>query len=280
MTVDGVGAREAGGAPGPGAEGVRLQKLLARAGVASRRASEALIEAGRVKVNGRVVTELGVRVDPARDAVEVDGSPVAPPRADAYLALNKPAGFVTTMDDPQGRDTVASLVPLERYPGLFPVGRLDLDTTGILLFMTDGDLGARLLHPSSHVVKVYHALVEGPLDDRDLDPLREGVLLDDGPCAPAACRVMGDREAREAHGWRPAPWQGAVEVKIHEGRKRQVRRMLSEVGHRVVRLERVSFGPILLGGLAEGSWRLLTSAEVAELRAAAGKGASADDRRD
>lgn len=260
-------------AQGAGEEvGVRLQKFLARAGVASRRASEELISAGRVRVNGRAVTELGARVDPAGDVVEVDGSRVGLPAADAYIVLNKPAGYVTTMDDPQGRDTVASLVPLERYPGLFPVGRLDLDTTGVLLFMTDGELGARLLHPSSHVVKVYHALVDGDVQDWDLDPLREGVWLDDGQCAPAECRVLDPDEAREEHGWRPAPWQGAVEVKIHEGRKRQVKRMLSEVGHRVVRLERVSFGPIAAAGLAQGAWRLLTSAEVAQLRASVGKG--------
>ena len=246
----------------------RLQKFLARAGVASRRACEELILAGRVRVNGAPVVELGVKADPAVDVVEVDGVRVGPARAQAYLVLNKPADVLTTMDDPQGRPTVASLVPVARYPGLFPVGRLDRDTTGVLLFMTDGELGARLLHPSTHVMKVYHARVDGRVYDDELDALRAGIELDDGPTAPAVCRLLESDEAGAVARGRVPSWQSAVEIAIHEGRKRQVKRMFSAIGHPVRQLARVSFGPITAEGLAQGSWRLLTSAEVKGLRAA------------
>ena len=176
---------------------MRLQRFLARAGVASRRGSEALMTAGRVRVNGEVKTELGTKVDPARDAVTVDDVPVVLGLGAAYIMLNKPAGVLTTMSDPHGRPTVANLVPRHAYPGLFPVGRLDMDTTGLLLFTTDGDLGQMLLHPSHHVWKTYVALVDGELDDGDLEMLRHGITLDDGPCQPARCRLIGKREAHE-----------------------------------------------------------------------------------
>ena len=247
---------------------MRLQKFLARAGVASRRGSEDLMTAGRVTLNGVVATELGLKVDPLADVVEVDGKRVSLTDGKVYLVLNKPANVLTTMDDPHGRPTVVPYVPVERFPGLFPVGRLDMDTTGVLLFTTDGDLAARLLHPSTHVMKVYHARVDGILEDRDLEPLRRGLELDDGPTAPAVCRILEPCEAVGVTGGRPNPNHTLVEVAIHEGRKRQVKRMFSAIGHPVLRLHRVYFGSVGGDGLAPGAWRLLSQAEVDALREA------------
>lgn len=247
---------------------MRLQRFLARAGVASRRGSEGLMTAGRVRVNGEVRTELGTKVDPAVDEVTVDGVPVVLGAGAVYVMLNKPAGFLTTMSDPHGRPTVAELVPRRAFPGLFPVGRLDMDTTGLLLFTTDGDLGQRLLHPSHHVWKTYRAVVDGRCSDGDLEPLRRGITLDDGPCQPARCRILDMRSAgipgRSACG----PHETAVEVVIREGRKNQVKRMLSKIGHPVIALHRCQFGELSLGDLPEGSWRELTNEEVASLRSA------------
>lgn len=248
---------------------MRLQKFLARAGVASRRGSEDLMTAGRVAVNGKVAVELGTKVDPLVDVVEVDGVRVGLDHGKVYLVLNKPEGVITTMDDPRGRPTVAQLVPTARYPGLFPVGRLDQDTTGVLLFTTDGDMAARLLHPSTHVEKVYRARVQGRVRESELDELRRGIVLDDGPTAPARCRLLDPDEAGELAGARPDPYADYVEICIHEGRKRQVKRMLSAIGHRVEQLVRVSFGPLRADDLAPGAWRLLSSAEVAALASAA-----------
>ena len=198
---------------------MRLQRFLARAGVASRRGSEGLMTAGRVRVNGEVKTELGTKVDPRCDEVTVDGVPVVLGSGPAYIMLNKPAGFLTTMSDPHGRPTVAELVPSKKFPGLFPVGRLDMDTTGLLLFTTDGDLGQRLLHPSHHVWKTYRAIVDGRCLDRDLEPLRRGLTLDDGPCQPARCRVLEPADARIPGFPRLDPGTTAVEVIIREGRR-------------------------------------------------------------
>ena len=237
---------------------MRLQKFLARAGVASRRGSEDLMTAGRVSVNGRTVTALGSKVDPQRDVVAVDGREVHLADGAVYLMLHKPAGVLTTMKDPQGRPCVASLVPTQRYPGLFPVGRLDCDTTGLLLFSTDGELAQRLLHPSHHVEKTYVARVAGVPSEAQLERLRRGITLDDGPCQPAKVRLLGTQggEAR-------------VRIVIAEGRKRQVKRMFSAIHHQVLALHREKFGPLELGGLQEGSWRLLTHEEVAALKEAA-----------
>ena len=248
----------ASGAPGAAEHPrtMRLQRFLARAGVASRRGSEDLMTAGRVTVNGEVARELGTKVDTERDEVALDGRPVHLADGAVYLMLNKPAGYLTTMRDPHGRPCVAELMPCDRYPGLFPVGRLDLDTTGLLLFTTDGDLGQRLLHPSHHVWKVYEAYVDGLASERDLEPLRRGIELDDGPCQPARCRVLEERP-RERAAW--------VEVSIHEGRKNQVKRMLSRIGHPVLELHRARFGELDLGELRLGEWRELTATEVASL---------------
>lgn len=246
---------------------MRLQRFLARAGVASRRGSEDLMTAGRVTVNGSVASELGFKVDPARDEVRVDGHLVAWGAAPVTLMLNKPSGFLTSMSDPFERPCVSELVPCERYPGLFPVGRLDLDTTGLLVFSTDGGLGQGLLHPSRHVWKTYWALCDGRVRDAELDALRQGIELDDGPCQPAHCRIL---DAREVAGvWtRGLPdFTTPVEVRIREGRKNQVKRMLGRIHHPVIRLHRVRFGALGLGTLQVGEWRLLNDDEIGLLRA-------------
>lgn len=242
---------------------MRLQKFLARAGAASRRGAENLMTAGRVKVNGQVVTELGSKVDPNTDRVEVDGIEVRLADGPVVLALHKPAGYVTTMSDPQGRPTVAELVPTSQYPGLFPVGRLDLDTTGLLLFTTDGELGNALLHPSHHVEKRYVARVRGVPGSRALAQLRHGVELEDGLTAPAKVTLVTQAAQSDPSGCE-------VALRIHEGRKRQVRRMLEAVGHPVVTLRRTDFGPIRLGGLREGAWREVKGGELSALYRAAG----------
>ncbi len=235
---------------------VRLQKFLARAGVASRRSSEKMISAGRIAVNGEVVTELGAKVDPDHDQVLLDGEPVELPESKHTLMLNKPAGYLTTMSDPQGRPCVAELVPIDEFPGLYPVGRLDFDTTGLLLFSTDGELGHALLHPSHHVSKTYRARVKGLPSEKDLKRLEEGVLLEDGMTAPAKVRLVGAKKPN-----------ATIELTIHEGRKRQVKRMCEAVGHPVLELHRLSLGPLGLGSLAEGQWRELSPEEVASLLA-------------
>lgn len=239
---------------------MRLQKFLARAGVASRRGSEDLMTAGRVSVNGEIVTELGTKVDPKIDVVCVDGREVHLEDGSVYIMLNKPAGYLTTMDDPQGRPCVASLVPTKEYPGLYPVGRLDKDTTGLLLFTTDGDMGQHLLHPKHHVEKTYRAHVEGVPTEDDIERLEEGIMLQDGMTAPARVRVID--EYRDG--------SSDIELIIHEGRKRQVKRMCSAVHHPVLELHRERFGPLVLSDVEEGSWRLLTEGEVRSLKEAAG----------
>lgn len=236
--------------------GERLQKVLARAGVGSRRACEALVAAGRVRVNGAVAA-LGRRVDPARDRVTVDGVPVPTRPGLVYYVLNKPTGVVTTARDPQGRPTVLDLVPSE--PRVFPVGRLDYQTEGLLLLTNDGDLAHSLTHPSKGVEKAYLVEVEGHPGRDALRRLREGVELDDGRTSPArATLVQGSSD------------RSALEIVVHEGRKRLVRRMCEVVGHPVRRLVRTRVGPLADPGLAPGSWRELSPAEVRTLYEAAG----------
>lgn len=272
---------------------MRLQKFLARAGAASRRGSENLMTAGRVTVNGQVVTELGSKVDPLVDQVAVDGVPVHLEGGPVTIMLHKPAGYVTTMSDPQGRPTVAELVPTDRFPGLFPIGRLDFDTTGLLLFSTDGELGNGLLHPRHHVEKRYLALVNGKPTPEQLAQLEQGIQLDDGMTAPAKAVLVEGAEAKRAlsmlevppavpdhepNGSVPSPQRAAilrkrsqqravVRVVLREGRKRQVKRMLSAIKHGVLALHRDSFGPIELGDLPRGQWRELTPEEVTALHA-------------
>lgn len=254
---------------------MRLQKFLARAGVASRRGSEDLMTAGRVAVNGEVVTSLGSKVDPLADTVTVDGRLVRLADVAAYIALNKPAGVVTTMDDPQRRPTVASLVPVAENPGLFPVGRLDQDTTGLLLFTTDGELAHRLLHPRWKVSKEYRVTADGILTEADAEELRRGVRLDDGVTQPATVTVLGSGPAAGRGGQSADGAVTEVAITIREGRKRQVRRMFSAVGHPVLQLHRVRFGPVELDDLPEGATRVLTGEEVEELRREVGMGEEA-----
>jgi 23S rRNA pseudouridine2605 synthase len=235
---------------------MRLAKFLATAGVASRRAAEEIVRAERVTVNGATV------VDPARDvgeadAIVVDGRPVTLPAERVVYALNKPAGVVSTASDPQRRPTVVSLVPSAAR--LYPVGRLDIDTTGLILLTNDGELAHRLTHPSFEVPRTYRAVVASPVSDAAVRALRRGVELDDGRTAPARVRRLGRRG-------------DVLELTIHEGRKRQVKRMFEAVGHPVVSLERVAFGPLGIGGLAPGAHRRLSAAELEALSRAAAPG--------
>jgi 23S rRNA pseudouridine2605 synthase len=236
-----------------------------------------LIKAGRVKVNGVPITELGSKVDPATDEVCLDGRQLELAVAPVYLMLNKPAGYLTTMIDARGRLSVRALVPMEEYPSLFPVGRLDRDTTGLLLFMTDGTLAHRLLHPKYHVAKRYRALVAGACTEEDADRLRKGVVLSDGPTQPAlVCigetlpRPLTPRERTRPKGLATdlSSVETTVWCTIREGRKRQVRRMFAHLGHEVRTLEREAFGPLELGDLKPGAWRLLTAPEIEALRRA------------
>jgi len=230
---------------------VRLAKYLAHSGVASRRAAEQLVADGRVTVAREVVTDPARDVDESSD-VRFDGEPVGPEAREVY-ALNKPAGVVSTARDTHGRPTVTSLVPSPRR--LYPVGRLDADSTGLILLTNDGELANQLTHPRYEVQKVYRAeVLPARMPERALRELREGVELDDGRTSPAKVRQ---------------PRSGVLEIQLGEGRKRQVRRMVEAVGHRVVALERVAFGPLRLRGLAEGEHRRLSAAEVERLRAAA-----------
>jgi len=247
----------------PEPEGVRLQKVLAAAGVGSRRACEALIAAGRVEVDGTVVRQQGVRVDPARAVIKVDGLRISAPQAEqVYLALNKPAGVLSTMSDDRGRMTVAELLPdrvRDRETRLFHVGRLDSDTEGLLLLTNDGALAHRLMHPSYEVPKTYVAEIIAPVP-RDLGRrLRDGLELEDGSARVDSFRVVGSAGNR-----------AMVEVVLHEGRKHVVRRLLAAAGHPVQRLVRTAFGPVVLGELRPGKTRPLSQQEVGRLYEAVG----------
>ncbi|WAH39074.1 pseudouridine synthase [Alicyclobacillus dauci] len=225
----------------------RLQKVLAHAGVASRRKCESLITEGRVTVDGEKVVELGYKVDPSQQVIAVDGKPVKAERK-VVLLLNKPTAYVTTVSDPEGRRTVMSLLP-QIEERLYPVGRLDYDTSGLLLFTNDGALTERLLHPSHDIEKVYRVTVTGQVDREARRTLSEGVQLDDGMTAPARVELMRQGE------------ESVVQIAIHEGRNRQVRRMFDALKLPVKRLKRMAFGPIALGHLKTGDWRLLDPAE-------------------
>jgi 23S rRNA pseudouridine2605 synthase len=238
--------------------GVRLQKLMAAAGVGSRRVCENLIEQGRVEVDGQVVTELGVRIDPKSQTVHVDGVRVNLDEDRVYLAFNKPKGVVTTMSDELGRISLADYVG-NREERLFHVGRLDADTEGLLLLTNDGDLAHRLQHPAYGVLKTYLATIRGPVQ-RDVGKrLREGIELEDGPVTVDSFRVVDSQ-----------PGRALVEIVLHEGRKHVVRRMLEAVGHPVLELVRTEVGPIRLADLKSGRMRRLNKAEIGALYKAAG----------
>jgi len=233
---------------------MRLQKYLALSGVASRRNSEKLIAEGHVAVNGKVITEMGVQVEET-DLVTVDGKAVTIQEEKHYIAYYKPIGEVTTVSDPEGRATVMD--KFRDYPvRLYPVGRLDYDSEGLLLLTNDGDMMNSLLHPSHEVDKTYLARVSNQVSDESIRRLRAGVKLDDGRMtSPAKVRFL-----------KQETFATVLLVTIHEGRYRQVRRMFTAIGHEVVQLKRVGFGPIMLGDLPRGQWRRLTDAEVKKLK--------------
>jgi 23S rRNA pseudouridine2605 synthase len=242
----------------PPSDGVRLQKVLAQAGLGSRRACEQLVAEGRVEVDGRRVREQGLRVDPERAVIRVDGTRIATAPGQVYLVLNKPRGVVSTMADPQGRPSLGDYVA-DRRERLFHVGRLDADTEGLILLTNDGELAHRLAHPSHAVAKTYLAEVSGPVP-RDLGArLRRGVELEDGLARVDRFRLVGTAGGR-----------AMVEIVLHEGRKHVVRRLLAAAGHPVHRLVRTQIGPVSLGTLASGRLRHLTRHEVAALYSAAG----------
>ncbi len=232
--------------------GIRLQKFLADAGIASRREGERLIQAGRVEVNGRTSTLLGVRVNPERDQVRVDGRRVRVAGVRVYYLLNKPKGVITSSADPQGRPTVVELLQGVR-DRVFPVGRLDWNSEGLLILTNDGDLAYRLTHPSNHVAKVYRVKVKGTVGDPDLQALRRGLPLDGRKTLPAKV----ERISGQANSW--------LEVTLYEGRNNQIRRMFDRLGHRVQKLKRISIGPIRDRALKPGEWRRLTAEEIRRL---------------
>lgn len=233
---------------------MRLQKYLALCGVASRRRAEQMIRDGLVQVNGITVREMGVQVDELRDTVAVSGETVLPEEEKHYLAYYKPIGEVTTVSDPEGRPTVMD--KFRDYPvRLFPIGRLDFDSEGLLLLTNDGDLMNRLLHPSHEVKKSYLIKASNQVSEEEIRRLRAGVMIDGRLTSPAQVRLI-----------REETFDTVLLISIHEGRNRQVRKMLEAVGHQVVSLRRVEFGPILLGDLPRGQWRTLTEKEIARLK--------------
>ena len=233
---------------------IRLQKYLALCGIASRRTSEKIILEGRVTVNGSVVTQMGVQIDESRDVVSVDGEIIHPEEEKHYIAYNKPIGEVTTVSDPEGRATVMD--KFSDYPvRLFPVGRLDYDSEGLLLLTNDGDMMNRVLHPSREVLKVYWTKVSNHLTPEEMTALRKGVMIDGKMTSPASVRLI-----------RENTFDTVLLISIHEGRNRQVRRMAEAIGHKVISLRRVGFGPVLLGDLPTGMWRPLTAEEIEKLK--------------
>jgi pseudouridine synthase len=228
----------------------RLQKILAKAGIASRRKAEELIRQGKVTVDGRVVTEMGIQVDPEQQRIEFDGKPVTVEEKKVYVLLHKPAGYVSTVHDPQGRPIVTELIKgiQER---IFPVGRLDLDTEGALLLTNDGELAQKILHPSYEVNKTYRATVKGKPSKKKVEMLSRGIDIDDRKTWPAQVKVLsaGVRET-------------TLQITIHEGRKRQVRKMCEAVGHPVLKLKRIAYGKLKLGNLAPGKFRFLSKKDL------------------
>jgi len=247
---------------------IRLQKILSAAGVASRRAAEKLIVEGRVSVNGETIVVLGTRADPDSDDVRVDGRPVATPRR-RYIALHKPRGYVTTRSDPQHRPTVLDLLGLKQY--VYPIGRLDYDSEGLLLLTNDGGFAERLMHPRYGVEREYEARVRGVPEPAALRRLARGVRIEGRPTAPARVRLV--ETGRGARGD-----QAIISIVLHEGRRRQVRTMCAAIGHPVVRLRRVRVGPIRLGALKPGEFRELTRDEVRQLEELAARHGGRDRR--
>lgn len=233
---------------------IRLQKFLADAGIASRRAAENLILQGKVQVNGRIIKKLGSKVDPEVDEIKVDGKTVRATPHYVYILMNKPKGVITTVKDPFGRPTVLSMLKGIKQR-VYPVGRLDKDTEGLLILTNDGNLAYRLTHPKHEVEKTYVAQVEGIVNETQVKALERGVELEDGKTAPARVRILKVGEN-----------QTVLEIKIHEGRKRQVRRMCDAIGHPVINLKRTHIGELSLNGLKPGRWRFMTKREIEYLK--------------
>lgn len=238
----------------------RLQKIISKAGAASRREAERLILAGRVTLNGRVVTELGTQADGEQDVIAIDGASISAPKQKLYFLLNKPKRCISAVKDDRGRRTVIDLLPeVEEY--IYPVGRLDYDTEGLLLLTNDGDLMNGLLHPRYEIEKTYIAKAQGVVNGEDIKKLCQGIMLEDGMTAPARAKLL---ERADNGSW------CRVQLTIHEGRNRQVRRMLQAIGHRVQELKRVAFAGLTLEGVPRGGYRSLTGEEVARLKKIAG----------
>ncbi|MFW5998125.1 MAG: pseudouridine synthase [Halanaerobiaceae bacterium] len=231
----------------------RLQKYMAHAGVASRRKSEEIIAEGRVEVNGRVVTEMGTKINPEKDEIKVDGKVINKEKV-VYILLNKPEGFVTTVDDPQGRKTVLDLIN-DIPQRIYPVGRLDRDTSGLLLLTNDGELTYKLTHPSYEINKRYMVVVSGSVSKKDLNKLEQGIELDDGLTAPAQVKLINKNNKTTI-----------FSLTIHEGRNRQIRRMCYKIGHEVKELTRVAIGFLTINNLKTGNYRHLSENEVRKLK--------------
>ncbi len=245
----------------------RLHKFMARHGVASRRACEEIIASGRVRVNGKTVTAPGTSVEPGRDKVEVDGRVLGRPEKPVYIMLYKPRGYLSTVSDPRGRKKVTDLVR-DVEERLFPVGRLDYDSEGLLILTNDGDLAYLLTHPAHNIPKTYLVRVRGIPETSDLKRLSEGIMLSDGITAPARINPIGERNGN-----------ALLEVTIRQGRNRQIRRMFEKIGHRVIRLKRVRIGPLALGELKAGQYRHLGETEVRRLKKSAAAGIRPSARR-
>ncbi len=231
----------------------RLQKILAKIGIASRRAAEEIILEGRVTVNGKVAT-LGMKADPSKDHIKLDGKLLTKPEPKVYLMINKPRGVITTLSESEERPTIKDFLKKIKYR-VFPVGRLDYDSEGLLLLTNDGDFAHAILHPSKKIPKTYHVKIKGVLEDDEIEKLRKGVKLQDGMTQPSKVKKLWKTEENS--------W---IEITIYEGRKRQIRRMLEKVGHPVLKLKRVRINGIEIGNLAPGEIRYLTPEEVGKIK--------------
>jgi len=231
---------------------IRLNKYLAMCGIASRRKADELIQQGRVAVNGEVITQLGIKIDPRKDKVTVDGKPVKPEEKFVYIVLNKPKDCITTVKDEKGRRTVLDLVKVKQR--IFPVGRLDRNTTGVLLLTNDGELAYRLMHPKYKIEKAYKVEIDKPIKPEDIEKLKRGIMLDGRKTEACDIYILPDSDRKE------------LGITIHEGRYRQIRRMFERLGYKVRKLHRVSFGGITVSGMKRGEWRYLTEKEIRKLK--------------
>ncbi|CUS82013.1 pseudouridine synthase [Candidatus Kryptobacter tengchongensis] len=231
---------------------IRLNKYLAMCGIASRRKADELIQQGRVAVNGEVITQLGIKIDPRKDKVTVDGKPVKPEEKLVYIVLNKPKDCITTVKDEKGRRTVLDLVKVKQR--IFPVGRLDRNTTGVLLLTNDGELAYRLMHPKYKIEKAYKVEIDKPIKPEDIEKLKRGIMLDGRKTEACDIYILPDSDRKE------------LGITIHEGRYRQIRRMFERLGYKVRKLHRVSFGGITVSGMKRGEWRYLTEKEIRKLK--------------